>query len=222
MAKIAIIGGTGNLGFGLARRWALAGKDVVIGSRTADKAEASAAELQELCASRGIAGKVSGAANADAAGAADIVVLTVPFSHQKPTLEEIRGALAGKILIDTTVPLVPPKVMRVQLPAEGSAAQIAAAVVGEGVRVVSAFQNVAADLLQSDEVLDCDVLVCSDDKEARAEVVGLVKDAGMRGFQAGSLANSAAAEAMTSLLIFINKQYSSHAGIRITGIPDGD
>ncbi len=222
MARIAIIGGTGNLGFGLARRWALAGKDVVIGSRTADKAEASAAELLELCASRGISGKVAGAANADAAGAADIVVLTVPFSHQRPTLEEIKGALSGKILIDTTVPLVPPKVMRVQLPAEGSAAQIAQAVVGEGVRVVSAFQNVAADLLQSDEELDCDVLVCSDDKEARAEVVGLVAEAGMRGFQAGSLANSAAAEAMTSLLIFINKQYSTHAGIRITGIPDAD
>jgi NADPH-dependent F420 reductase len=218
MTKIAILGGTGNLGFGLARRWALAGKEIVIGSRTADKAEASAAELNELCASRGLAGKVSGAANLDAANAADIVVLTVPFSHQKPTLEEVKPALVGKILIDTTVPLVPPRVARVQLPAEGSAAQIAQATVGEDVKVVSAFQNVAADLLQSDAELDCDVLVTSDDKDARALVCTLVEEAGMRGFQAGALANSAAAEALTSLLIFINKQYSTHAGIRITGI----
>ena len=112
MTTLAIIGGTGNLGFGLARRWALAGKAVVIGSRTADKAEAGAKELMDLCASRGIVGNVRGAANLDAAAAGDIVTLTVPFSHQKPTLEEIRPALAGKILIDTTVPLVPPKVMR--------------------------------------------------------------------------------------------------------------
>lgn len=220
MNKIAIIGGTGNLGFGLARRWALAGQDVVIGSRTADKAEASATELRELCNSRGFAGKVSGAANLAAAQAADIVVLTVPFSHQTPTLEEIKPALAGKILIDTTVPLVSPRVARVQLPAEGSAAQIAQAIVGEDVRVVSAFQNVAADLLLSDAELECDVLVTSDDKDARATVVALVGEAGMRGFQAGALANSAATEAMTSLLIFINKQYSTHAGIRITGITE--
>ena len=220
MNKIAIIGGTGNLGFGLARRWALAGQDIVIGSRTADKAEASATELRELCNSRGFAGKVSGAANLAAAQAADIVVLTVPFSHHTPTLEEIKPALAGKILIDTTVPLVSPRVARVQLPAEGSAAQIAQAIVGEDVRVVSAFQNVAADLLLSDAELECDVLVTSDDKDARATVVALVGEAGMRGFQAGALANSAATEAMTSLLIFINKQYSTHAGIRITGITE--
>lgn len=220
MATLAIIGGTGNLGFGLARRWALAGKKVVIGSRTADKAEASAKELMELCASRNIAGDVRGFANLDAAKAGDIVALTVPFGHHRATLEDIRPALAGKILIDTTVPLVPPKVMRVQLPKEGSAAQIAQAIVGEDVRVVSAFQNVAADLLQSDAELDCDVLVCSDDKQARAEVVELVEAAGMRGFQAGGLPNSAAAEALTSLLIFINKQYKTHSGIRITGIAD--
>lgn len=220
MTKIAIIGGTGNLGFGLARRWALAGKEIVIGSRQADKAEASARGLNELCASRGLAGNVKGKANLAAAESADIVVLTVPFSHQRPTLEEVKPALAGKILIDSTVPLVPPRVARVQLPAEGSAAQIAQLVVGGDVRVVSAFQNVAADLLQSDVDLNCDVLVTSDDKDARALVCALVEDAGMRGFQAGALANSAAAEALTSLLIFINKQYDTHAGIRITGIGD--
>ena len=216
---LAILGGTGDLGTGLARRWAQAGYTVIIGSRTADKAETAAAQLQALMQQRGIGTvNVRGTDNVSAAQAADIVILTVPFSHQAPTLEQVKPALQGKILIDVTVPLMPPKVMRVQLPAEGSAGQIAQKIVGEGVRVVSAFQNVAAHHLQEGHALDCDVLVCGDDKEARAEVVKLVEAAGMRGFQAGSIANAAAAEALTSLLIFINKQYGCHAGIRITGL----
>ncbi len=218
---LAILGGTGDLGTGLARRWAQAGYTVIIGSRTADKAEAAAAELQALMQERGVgAVDVRGTDNVAAAQAADIVALTVPFSHQASTLEQVKSVLQGKILIDVTVPLVPPKVMRVQLPAEGSAGQIAQKILGEGVRVVSAFQNVPAANLQDGSALDCDVLVCGDDKDARAQVITLVEAAGMRGFHAGSIANAAAAEALTSLLIFINKQYSCHAGIRITGLND--
>lgn len=218
---LAILGGTGDLGTGLARRWVQAGYSVVIGSRTADKAEAAAAELKALMQTRGVgAVDVRGTDNVAAAQAADIVALTVPFSHQAPTLEQVKSALEGKILIDVTVPLVPPKVMRVQLPAEGSAGQIAQKILGEGVRVVSAFQNVPAANLQDGSALDCDVLVCGDDKDARAQVIALVEAAGMRGFHAGSIANAAAAEALTSLLIFINKQYNCHAGIRITGLEE--
>lgn len=216
---LAILGGTGDLGTGLARRWAQAGYTVIIGSRTADKAEAAAADLQKLMQERGVSAiSVRGTDNVAAAQAADIVAITVPFNHQAPTLEQVKNALQGKILIDVTVPLVPPKVARVQLPAEGSAGQIAQKIVGEGVRVVSAFQNVAAHHLQEGHALDCDVLVCGDDKEARAAVVTLVEAAGMRGFHAGSIANAAAAEALTSVLIFINKQYGCHAGIQITGL----
>lgn len=220
---IAIVGGTGDLGTGLARRWAQAGYAVVIGSRTADKAEAAAAELRTLMRERGVGEvDVRAADNLAAAQAGDIVALTVPFSHQTATLEQVRPALAGKILIDVTVPLMPPKVMRVQLPPAGSAGQIAQNLLGEDVRVVSAFQNVAAHHLQERHALDCDVLVCGNDKEARAQVITLVEAAGMRGFHAGSIANAAAAEALTSLLIFINKQYSCHAGIRITGLDNSD
>jgi NADPH-dependent F420 reductase len=216
---IAILGGTGDLGTGLARRWAQAGYEVIIGSRTQDKAEAAAADLKKIMEERGIKSvNVRAADNLAAAQAADIVAMTVPFSHQKSTLESVKDALQGKILIDVTVPLVPPKVARVQLPAEGSAGQIAQALLGENVKVVSAFQNVAAHHLQEGQGLDCDVLVCGDSKDARAEVVKLVEAAGMRGFHAGSIANAAAVEAMTSVLIFINKQYDCHAGIRLTGL----
>ena len=216
---IAILGGTGDLGTGLARRWAQAGYEVIIGSRTQDKAEVAAADLKKIMDERGVKSvTVRAADNLAAAQAADIVAMTVPFSHQKSTLESVKEALQGKILIDVTVPLVPPKVARVQLPAEGSAGQIAQALLGENVKVVSAFQNVAAHHLQEGQGLECDVLVCGDSKDARAEVIKLVEAAGMRGFHAGSIANAAAVEAMTSVLIFINKQYECHAGIRVTGI----
>ncbi len=216
---IAILGGTGDLGTGLARRWAQAGYEVVIGSRTADKAEAAATSLRRIMAERGVKEvHVRAADNLTAAQQADIVAMTVPFSHQASTLESVKPALQGKILIDVTVPLVPPKVARVQLPPEGSAGQIAQALLGEGVKVVSAFQNVAAHHLQEGHGLNCDVLVCGDSKDARAEVIKLVEAAGMRGFHAGSIANAAAVEAMTSVLIFINKQYDCHAGIRVTGL----
>jgi NADPH-dependent F420 reductase len=218
---LAILGGTGDLGTGLARRWAQAGYQVIIGSRTAEKAEAAAADLREVMVERGV-GEITVQAmeNLAAATAADIITLTVPFSHQTSTLELVKPALQGKILIDVTVPLVPPKVARVQMPAEGSAGQIAQEILGEDVSVVSAFQNVAAHHLQEGKGISCDVLVCGNKKVARAEVITLVEAAGMRGFHAGMINNAAAAEALTSVLIVINKQYGCHAGIKITGLDD--
>ena len=210
---IAVVGGTGNLGAALARRWAKAGRDVIIGSRTADKAREAA---DRLGGELGI--HIRAASNLEAAQAADIVVITVPFASQRGVLEDIRPALAGKIVIDTTVPLMPPKVARVQLPPEGSAAQRAHKLLGEGVKLVSAFHNVAAHRLATDEEVECDVLVFGDDREARAVAVDLAGRAGLRGLHAGALANAAAAEALTSVLIFVNKTYRvDGAGFRITG-----
>jgi NADPH-dependent F420 reductase len=218
---LAILGGTGDLGTGLARCWAQAGYEVIIGSRTQEKADAAVADLREVMAERGVAEiTVQAKENLAAAEAADIVALTVPFSHQASTLEQVKPALQGKILIDVTVPLVPPRVARVQLPEQGSAGQIAQEILGDEVAVVSAFQNVAAAHLQEGRGVDCDVLVCGNKKEARAEVIKLVEAAGMRGFHAGMINNAAAAEALTSVLITINKQYSCHAGIKITGLGD--
>lgn len=221
LPSLAILGGTGDLGTGLARRWAQAGYQVIIGSRTLEKAEAAVADLREVMAERGVAEvAVQAMANPDAASAADIVALTVPFSHQAGTLESVRPALQGKILIDVTVPLVPPRVARVQLPEQGSAGQIAQELLGEDVAVVSAFQNVAAAHLQEGKGVECDVLVCGNKKAAREEVIKLVEAAGMRGFHAGMISNAAAAEALTSVLIVINKQYGCHAGIKISGLGD--
>ncbi|TDJ47453.1 MAG: NADPH-dependent F420 reductase [Gammaproteobacteria bacterium] len=214
---ISIIGGTGALGSGLARRWLRAGYAVVIGSRTAGKAaDAVAAMSADLPNAT-----VTGAENLAAAEAGDIVVLTVPFAHQRPTLESIRQGLTGKILIDTTVPLMPPKVARVQLPEEGCAAVRAQQIVGPEVIVVSAFHNVAADLMASDKEMACDVLVAGDQLAARERVIELARQAGFPAFHAGPLVNSAAMEALTSVLIFINRRYSgSHTGIRMTGISE--
>lgn len=212
---IAVIGGTGALGSGFAQRWARAGYPVVIGSRSADSAAAKAAEM-----AAGIKGsRISGLENAAAAAAADIVVLTVPYANHEPMLKAVRDGAQGKILVDATVPLVPPKVARVQLPAGGSAAKEAQAFLGDGVQVVSAFQNVAADLLQDEASrIDCDVLVCGNKREAREAVVKLAEAAGLKAWHAGPIDNSAAAEALTSVLIFINRNGGvGHAGIRITG-----
>ncbi|MAT92439.1 MAG: NADPH-dependent F420 reductase [Halioglobus sp.] len=216
---LAILGGTGDLGTGLARRWAQAGYEVIIGSRTLEKAQAAVADLREVMSERGLAEiSVQAQENLAAAEAADIVALTVPFSHQASTLELVKPALQGKILIDVTVPLVPPKVARVQLPQQGSAGQIAQELLGDDVAVVSAFQNVAAAHLQEGHGIECDVLVCGNKREAREAVITLVEAAGMRGFHAGMIDNAAAAEALTSVLIVINKQYKCHAGIKISGL----
>lgn len=220
---IAILGGTGDLGTGLARRWSQAGYRIIIGSRSQGKAAQAVSDLKSVMEERGVTGVVVEAMeNVAAAEAADICVLTVPFAHQVSTLGPLRQALEGKILVDVTVPLVPPKVARVQLPEQGSAGQIAQALLGEGVQVVSAFQNVAAHHLQEGTELACDVIVCGNKREARERVIVLVEAAGMRGLHGGSIANAAATEALTSVLIFINKQYGCHAGIRVTGIADGD
>jgi NADPH-dependent F420 reductase len=206
---IAVVGGTGKLGGAIARRLAKAGRKVIIGSRSAQSAERAAAQL-------GFG--LTGLANADAAIAGSILIVTVPFAAQEQTLSEIAPHVAGKIVVDTTVPLVLPKVIRVQLPPEGSAAQRAQKLLGPDVKVVSAFHNVAAHKLATDQDIACDVLVFGDDKDARAEVVALVAQTGLRGIHGGALANSAAAEAMTSVLIFINKTYQvDGAGVLITG-----
>jgi 8-hydroxy-5-deazaflavin:NADPH oxidoreductase len=211
---LAVIGGTGALGAGLATRWAAAGYPVILGSRTAEKAEAAAKEIRNGAG----APPVRGMDNVSAARAGEIAVVTVPFSGHEAILREIRDAVAGKVVIDTTVPLVPPKVATVQLPREGSAARTAQMLLGDGVRVVSAFQNVAAHKLQSGQSIDCDVLVCSDDRAARQAVIALAGAIGLRGIDAGPLANSVAAEALTSVLIGINRRYKvDGAGIRITG-----
>jgi NADPH-dependent F420 reductase len=213
--SIAVLGGTGDLGNGLAYQWAKAGYDVIIGSRGEEKAVKSAAELNQRLG----LDTVRGLANADAAAAADIVTLTVPFATQEPILEAVKDAVQGKIFIDVTVPLMPPKVARVQMPPEGSAGMKAQKHLGDGVRVVSAFQNVAADHLASGHV-DCDVLVTGNDAQAREKVIKLVEAAGMKGWHAGPIDNSVVAEALTSVLIHINKRYKiGGAGLRITGEP---
>jgi len=214
--RIAILGGTGQLGRGLALRWANAGYQVTIGSRSVDKAALTAREINETVRHDAVVA----ASYRDAAAAAPIVLLTVPYAAQRTTVEEVRDLLAGKILIDTTVPLVPPKVARVQLPASGSAVAAIQELLGSALRVVSAFQNSPALLLLDlAHVVDCDVLVCGDDVAARETVIQLIADIGMRALHAGPIVNSAATEALTSVLISINARYKSHAGIRITGLP---
>lgn len=218
--SIAVLGGSGDLGSGLALRWARAGYPVIIGSRAEDKAKTAADGIRERIPNA----DVTGMDNAAAAAAGEIVVMTVPFSNHRPTLEAVRDAVQGKIFVDVTVPLVPPKVSRVQMPAEGSAGKIAQEILGPEVQVVSAFQNVAADhLADLDHDPDCDVLVAGNVVAAREQVVELVSACGMKGWHVGPIDNAAVAEALTSVLIFMNKRYKSPgAGIRITNIPDAD
>lgn len=214
---IAVLGGTGAEGSGLAYRWSRAGCTVVIGSRDPARAQACAAELMTLPGT----GDVRGASNADAAEFADIVVLTVPYAAQQSTVLPLKDALRGKILVDVTVPLKPPKVDRVSLPSTGSVVAALQTELGSETRVVGACQNVSAHHLKDPHhQIDCDVLICGDDSLACDQVVALAEMAGLRGIHAGPVANSAATEAMTSLLIFINKKYKvKGSGIRITGLP---
>lgn len=217
---IAIIGGTGDEGSGLAMRWGAAGYDVIIGSRQREKAERRADEMREAVGDR-LAGSLRGLPNAEAAATGDIVVITVPYSAHQPTLAGIREHVQGKIIVDCTVPLQPPKVSHVYVPEGGSAAQEAQQVLGDGVTVVSAFQNVSATKLQVlDADVNCDVLVCSDDSDDAQVVVDLAKDAGMFALYAGPLKNSVVVEGLTSVLIGINiRNKVKGSGIRITNIP---
>jgi len=211
---LAILGGTGNEGRGLAYRWAKAGYHVLIGSRTPDKAERVAAELKERLGTA----MVQGMGNAEAAAMCDIAVLTVPFSGHRATLEGLAGALSGKLLVDVTVPLDPDDITVIKPPAAGSAAQESKQILGDSTQVVAAFNNVSHVYLQGDGPVPCDVLVCGDGQAAREQVLHLVEAAGMVGWDAGPLANAAAVEGLTAVLLGINRRHGiRHAGLRITG-----
>jgi 8-hydroxy-5-deazaflavin:NADPH oxidoreductase len=215
LLTIAVLGGTGKEGKGLGYRWAKAGYQVLIGSRYSEKAVTIASEIMELLEGES---SVVGTTNLEAAQQADIIVVTVPYSGHRELLESVKDVLSGKIVIDTTVPLVPPKVSKVQMPSAGSAAQEAKEILGDNVEVVAAFQNVSYEHLLGDEEVECDVLVTGSSKKARQEALTLVEAAGLIGWDAGPIENSVVVEGLTSVLININKQYgSTHAGIRITG-----
>ena len=208
---IAIIGGTGDLGSGLAKGWGGAGYSIVLGSRSRENAVAKAEELGAFA---------RGEDNVGAARAGDIVVIAVPFANHEATLIEIREAVQGKIVVVAVVPLAPPRVWEVRVRPEGSAAEIAQNLLGPDVRVTSAFHNVGASKLHAGGKADCDILVFGNDKAARDTVIELAGAVTTRGVDGGVLANSAAAEALTAVLISINRRYKvPGAGIRITGLP---
>jgi NADPH-dependent F420 reductase len=216
--RIAILGGTGPEGSGLGLRWAAAGHEVIIGSRQTEKGQQVAAELQAR--STEAAANLSGMDNLSAVQQADMAVLSVPYSGQERTLAGLETALAGKLLLTVVVPLGE-KAARVWRPPSGlAAAEEARQQLGEGARVVAAFQNISAHhLADPDHVVDCDVLVCGDDKADKQVVIDLCAAAGMRGVDAGPLQNASVAEGLTAVLIGINIRHKiKNAGIRITGI----
>lgn len=215
--RIAVLGGTGKEGGGLAARWAHAGHDIIIGSRTQEKADTAATELNATLNIN----TVRGMTNSEAAAHSDISVLTVPYGAHKPTLEGLREVLNGKILVDVTVPTTFPNLTEAFVPPGLSAAQEAQAILGETVAVVGAFHHIShTHLKHVDDVIDCDVLVCGDDADARQAAITLVEAAGMQGIDAGVLANAVALEAFTPVLIAINRAYKvKGAGLRITGLP---
>lgn len=215
---VAILGGTGKEGAGLAMRWARHGFRVIIGSRAEAKAQARAAEMNEE-----LGGDVlRGMANAAAAEAADLIVLSVPYGAHRATLETVSDCCQGKVVVDLTVPLRPPEIASVNLPPGGAAALEAQAILGSDASVVAAFQNVSAvKLKQLGRPVDCDVLICADDAKAKQDVMRLAAAAGMRGIDAGPLKNAVAVESLTPVLLHINKVYRvKGAGIRITGLED--
>ena len=220
METIAVLGGTGKEGSGLVTRWARHGYDVIIGSRSEEKALNRAAELRSTIPTSQLKGDLRGMTNLDAALTASNAVLTVPYSAHQNTLSGLVDALQGKILVDVTVPLQPPRVRMVQLPPGQAAALEAQALLGGKVTVVAAFQNISSDKIEdAGDDVDCDVLVCGNDREARAFAIQLAEAAGMRGVDAGVLENAIALESLTPVLLHINRQYKVRgAGIRITGI----
>ncbi len=215
---IAVIGGTGAEGSGLAIRWAAAGYPVIIGSRSAERAAASAAEFSALLPEGGV--PLQGLDNAAATAAADVVVLSVPYDGQEAMIEQVREGSQGKVFVTVGVPLMPPKVSTAWRPPGGSAAQEAKALLGEGVQVVAAFQNVAAGHLRDLAwEPNCDVLVTGDQKEPKQLVMELARAAGFFAVDAGPLANAAVVEGITAMLIGINARHKVQgSGIRITGI----
>jgi len=213
--KIAIIGGTGKEGRGLAYRWGKAGHQIIIGSRELARAEATANELNLMLANK----VISGMENKDAAREGHIVVLTIPYSVHKETIDDLKKSLVGKLIIDVTVPLVTPKT-KVQMPPAGSAAQEAVEILGAGVQVTAAFHNISYEKLQNfDKEYECDVLVTGTSKDSRQITLALVKDAGFLGWDAGPIENSVVLEGLTSILKGINRSYgSTTSGIKITGV----
>ncbi|NPA26996.1 MAG: NADPH-dependent F420 reductase [Chloroflexi bacterium] len=212
---LAVIGGTGKEGKGLAYRWLKAGYPVIIGSRSLERAQQAA---QELKARVGDAADVRGLTNPEAAAQAEIVVVSVPYAGHKAILESIRDAVQGKLVVDVTVPLQPPKVTRAYFPPAGSAALEAQEILGPEVAVVDAFQNIPHTAFWQDPPPTMDVLVAGKGKANRERVLQLVADAGFRGVDAGPLANTPVVEGLTSVLLYINKRYGTHAGIRIVGL----
>ena len=217
--KIGIVGGTGREGRGLAVRWAKAGHDVFIGSRQAERGAAKAAEFSEEF---GVT--IQGSGNVAACDHGEIVIVTVPYSAHRATFESIADAVGEKIIVDITVPLQPPKVRSVNLPEGNAAALEARSYLRDGARLVAALHHISSEHLSDPEHdFDCDVLVCGDDKEARAAVISVVADLGLRGVDAGVLKNAVALESMTPVLLHINRRYKSvGSGIRITGIPESE
>ena len=213
---IAVVGGTGAEGGGLALRLASAGYEIIIGSRDGARASEAADQINSQLGIQ----RISGASNAIAAQQAEIVLMAVPFAGQKSTAEILAPHLQGKILIDATVPLMPPKVGRVQLPNGNSAVAQIQEILGNEVNVVAAFQNVSAHHLKElERKVECDVLICGDDTEACDAVIEICEAIGLKGIYAGPICNAVAVEAMTSLLITINRRYKvAGSGIRITGI----
>ena len=209
---IGVLGGSGALGSGLSYRLGKAGYQVVIGSRNPGKASEKVNEINQRLKQE----KISIESNYLAAEKSDLVILAVPFSNHRVIVEEIATVVQNKIVLDTTVPLVPPKVARVQLPEYGSVAKKTQELLGKEVRVVSAFQNVAASHLDGDDALAGEILVFGNNKDARETIIGLIQEIGMKGWHAGSIDNSVVAESMTSVLIFMNKFYNMEgAGINI-------
>ena len=220
--KIAILGGTGSEGRGLGARWARAGYAVLIGSRSEERGQEAAAVINELRPAD--APLVRGGENVSMAGEADIVVLSVPYAAQEATLETVRKAIAGKLLLTVVAPLKPPNKTHVWHPPAGSAAEEAREQLGDDVRIVAAFQNISAALLPDPEPeVESDVLICGDNKEDKATVRELAQAAGMRGIDAGPLQNAGVAEGLTAILIGINiRNKVKHSGIRITGLPEAE
>ena len=214
--RIAVIGGTGKEGQGLALGWARAGQEVIIGSRVQERAT-HAAQVINAAVGRTTA---VGMLNGDAAFVGEIVVLTVPYEAHEATLKEIRVAVRGKILVDVTVPVDPEAPRRLRIPAGGSATEEAQALLGSETRVVAAFQNVSHTHLGHGGAAACDVLVCGDDADARQEAIKLAELLGLRGIDAGPARNARIVEGLTILLMGINRRYKAKgAGVRIIGIP---
>jgi NADPH-dependent F420 reductase len=217
---IAVLGGTGPEGFGLALRWAQAGETVIIGSRDAARAQDAANKIKQ----RVPGANISGSENIAACAAADLLVLTIPFEGHAALLKQLKPAIRpGSIVIDTTVPLaasVGGRASRTLGVWQGSAAQETAELLPKGISVVAAFHNAGAELLNAEGPVDCDVIVCSDDPTAIQIVRNLaIKIPGVRAIDGGKLENARIVEQITALLIGLNIRHKGHSGIRITGLP---